>query len=606
MSARKIQLLPPEIIHRIAAGEVVDKPASILKELVENAVDAGARKLQITVVEGGLRSLQVEDDGWGMSREDLDACIQRHATSKISQLEDLEAISSLGFRGEALSAAASVSRLTIDTFREGDGAWVLQVVGGARQDVRPGTRKRGTRVLLEDLFFNVPARRKFLRKPGLEANDCVDALEALALSHPQVAFSWSIVDSRGELTAQRELRASDLGTRLEAIEGTLAERKDIQLDGLAPGVNHLDLSFFLPPASSQTQKSVRLSVNGRPITDKRLPYVLREAFAGLIEVGRFPVAQVSVVVDPTLIDVNIHPQKKEIRWSSGFNVGGLVYGIVRDALAARAKAPVAPEARAEQVELPTFAASQPSSAAGPAVETNLETTSGVSFASLVPAPAFVPSAPKAFNAATVQIVQERIKPAFRFADLRVIGEASAAWILCESAEGLIVIDQHAAHERINFEKQLARLNLLRSKPLFIPIRLKLPLSMDGSESTLTAALEKIGFEFADADTLPKGEVEIIAVPETDRRLDWDDLVEQTVAEITGAGVTDRIVANLRVRIAASLACHGSVRRGQRLGNDEIRALLQELDTIDWGGLCPHGRPVWFLMSTLQIESMFHR
>lgn len=613
---RKIRLLPPEIIHRIAAGEVVDKPSSILKELVENAVDAGSTRIQVTLIDGGLRSIQVDDNGSGMTREDLEACIQRHATSKISTLEELDAIPLLGFRGEALSAASSVSRLTIDTFREGDGGWVLRVTGGAREAVKPSARKLGTRVTLEDLFFNVPARRKFLRKPGLEAQDCLDTMESLALAHPHVEFSWAATDERGEVKAQKHYPVESSLERYKRSLGLEAELCEASVNDPAPGVKNLHVVFYKPPAASQAMKSIRLNVNGRPVTDKRLPYIVREAFAGLIEVGRFPYAHVAVEVDPALIDVNIHPQKKEIRWSSGFNMGSHVFGLVRSQLQASSPRSVTAAERAAAYPTPVQASWFPSShvnreaseaLAAPIIESHAVPN--------VASESLTFSAPISYGSGATSdsrtlarslVSPETTRPPFRFADLRVVGEALASWILCESPDGLVLIDQHAAHERVNFEKQLARMNLIRSKPLFLPIRFKLPLSMRGSESELKEALEPLGFECADLETVPAGEMEFVAVPESERKMNWEDLLERVISDIGEGMPTARVLEKLRVEIAASLACHGSVRRGQRLSIEEIQALMKDLDAVAWGGLCPHGRPVWFLLSNPQIETLFHR
>lgn len=666
---REIRLLPSEVIHRIAAGEVVDKPASILKEFIENSVDAGAKTIRVTLVDGGLRSIQVEDDGQGFSKADLEASVQRHATSKISSLEDLEHITNLGFRGEALSAAASVARLTIDTFREGDGAWLLRVTGGVREKIRPASRRRGTLVTLEDLFFNVPARRKFLRKPGLEAQDCVDALESLALCHPEVAFSWAVVDEGGEVRAQKNLPHHTLEERFAALMGSDAELASARAENPQPGIPLVEVVFYKPPASHNTMKSVRLSVNGRPILDKRLPYVLREAFTGLIEVGRFPCAFVKVQVDPAQVDVNIHPQKKEVRWATGTAPSSVAYRLVRQGLGLAGPqnhlsvngatfrggwgayaaggtnaAESGPRGTSAFEEFPNAGGTQATASAassGSAAElaqlhasgdfaaasaggrldapnprteasplslfrgTESISSAGTSFANTSSPPT---DARNFFSAAgfAAAASPELTRPPFRFSELKVIGESGASWVLCESPQGLILIDQHAAHERVNFEKQMKRLQAPRPKPLFIPIRFSLPLAARGSEKELRAGLETLGFECADPDTIPAGECEIIAVPESERSLNWDDLLDKVLTRLADGGPLEALLEDLRVKIAASLACHGSVRRGQRLSNDEIRALLEQLDEVSWGGLCPHGRPLWKLFTNDQIANLFHR
>lgn len=634
-TAPRVRLLPTEIIHRIAAGEVVDKPASILKEFVENSVDAGATSLRITVVDGGLKSIVVEDDGHGLTREDLENCAQRHATSKIQSIDDLEAIPHLGFRGEALAAAASVAKLTIETAHAESGGWTLRVVGGVREPVVPSARRKGTKVSLEDLFFNVPARRKFLRKPGLEANDVVDALEGLALAHPGVRMQWVLTDSKGEI---REQRSFEPGTRVERLETLYADRTwtgvvTRRIDAPAEGVRFIEVSMGLPPAQSAQAKSVRLDVNGRPIQDKRLPYVAREAFSGLIEIGRFPWAHIAVSVDPSIVDVNVHPQKKELRWSAGFQLSSHVFGLIRGLLAegrpAKANEVVAEALEfnltaaprgAENLFTPTSESS--TSADRRSFETSIESSgarvamsslatssfseSGATIVTPTMPPAIAETAYVPRSTAVRGSLQPGVTPKFRFSDLRVVGEVGAAWIVCEHRDGMLVIDQHAAHERVQFERELKKLSLLRTKPLFIPIPVKVPASLRDDIPAFRQALEAAGFELTDAEVSGANEVEIIAVPEADRALDWNDLVHDVVRRAESGLPIEGLIESLKVKVAASLACHGSVRRGQRLSNDEVRALLTALDEIEWGGLCPHGRPVWFLLRHDDIEARFHR
>jgi DNA mismatch repair protein MutL len=615
MLPRPVRLLPPEIIHRIAAGEVVDRPASALKEVLENSLDAGARRLRVTITDGGLRSIEVEDDGCGLSRADLEVCLQRHATSKISALEDLDAILSLGFRGEALSAISSVSQLSIETFREGEPhAWKLQVSGGLQQEIRPAQRRRGTLVKIEDLFFNVPARRKFLKKAGSEAQECVDTLEALALAHPEVAFEWYVVDAKGEVREQTALSPSpSLAQRFAELCPAKGELLHILSEPRAEGVAKVEIALIKPPASGRGQKAIRLSVNGRAVQDKRLPYALRDAFTGLIEVGHFPHAYIRLEVDPAVIDVNIHPQKKEIRWPSGFSLAGIVYSLVRPHFTVSSASPLPPVFQQDfrfngdqipEFTSPTLAATMdlPAPAQG-GMQMHPTYTGPSEISSFVPTVLSSSPAPQTFS---LPQASQSPRPPFRFASLRVVGEVGAAWIVCESDKGLVLIDQHAAHERINFERILKKTDLIRSKPLLLPLRLKLPHSLDDSEAELLSCLESLGFEFADRELSKPGEIEFIAVPEADRKVSWEDLLQDAFDEISKGEKGSELRAKLETRIAASLACHGSVRRGQRLAADQIIQLLKDMDSVEWGGLCPHGRPLWFELAHDSIEALFHR
>lgn len=607
MSLAPIRLLDPEVVSRIAAGEVVDRPASVLKELLDNSIDAGAKSIRVLVVEAGLKRLEVEDDGAGLTPEDLKVCTLRHATSKISGLDDLDAIGSLGFRGEALAAIASVSKLNIETYRDGSGSWTWQSLGSTQGELLPSSRTRGTRVRVEDLFFNVPARKKFLKSVSSEYSETRNILQAVAFSHPELSFEWHFINEKGELKEQARLPASSLVERLRALHELEGEILYIDSADPAPGVRRVQAAFYKAPVSSRFQKDIQLSVNGRPVTDKRLPYSLREAYNGLIEVGQYPVGVISMDVDPSEIDVNIHPQKKEIRWPKEFNLASMAYGLLRPhfELSRQAPAPqsepisffdnIAPAARSGNPSLTTTR-----SWADPAA-TNWAPPAANSWV-----PPTTTARPVSSKSSFSK--KEETLPPFRFAELRTVGEVGAAWIVCESPQGFILIDQHAAHERVNFERILRSKQLLRSKPLLIPHVQALPPHFADSKTEVAGVLAELGFEVSeeslsdtDSDTL-----ELIAVPEADRSIAWDDLLEDIFSDVQAGSQIAHWPEHLRVRLAASLSCHGSVRRGQRLTNDEIKALLASMDEVEWGGLCPHGRPVWLPLSHEWVEEQFHR
>ncbi len=610
MAWSPVRLLDPEIVSRIAAGEVVDRPASVLKELLDNALDAEARSLRVLVVDAGLKRLELEDDGVGMSPDDLKVCTLRHATSKIHSLDDLDAIASLGFRGEALAATASVAKLSIETYREGSGAWSWTTLGSTQGELAPSSRERGTRVRVEDLFFNVPARKKFLKSLSTEYSETRSILEAVALSHPEVSFEWHFITEKGELKEQVRLESGSLVERLRALKGIDSEILYLDRSDVAPGVHRVQAAFYRAPVSSRFQKDIHLSVNGRPVTDKRLPYALREAYSGLIEMGQYPVGSLLLEVDPSQIDVNIHPQKKEIRWPKDFNLASIAYSLVRPHFELRSSAQPPAESSREGSPAVSLFESEP------LLKNPSERLSGLfsnpqrEVAESRPEMPIAPSSlPKMPSGALWKVVSKtEPQPTFRFSELRVVGEAGAAWILCEAPHGLVVIDQHAAHERVNFERILKSKELLRSKPLLLPITQKLPPFLSESKQDLAALLADLGFEVSD-DCLSDREsdtLEFIAVPEADRRLPWDEILEDIVADILQGEDGSHWAEKLRTRLAASLSCHGSVRRGQRLTHDEIKALLVSMDAVEWGGLCPHGRPVWFPLTHAWIEEQFHR
>jgi len=602
-SQKRVRLLSPELIHRIAAGEVVDKPASVVKELIENSIDAGAANIRVTVVGGGLREILIEDDGHGFRKADLKVAVQRHATSKIASLEDLDSIFSLGFRGEALSAVASVSRLGIQTTHAADGSWELEVTAGQRSEVKPSAWQNGTRISVKDLFFNVPARLKFLKRPLSEGMDCLDVFESMALAHPGVSLEFFLIDESGEVRKNRNYRATELPDRFESVHREQGDSLHIvSIDHQDEGLKRIEIAAYKAPVLAQNQKKIRLSVNGRVISDKRLPFALREAYAGLIEIGSYPVVQVNLQVDPKMIDANIHPQKKEVRWPQSFSLASRVYSLLR---------PQFEIAQRPSVQLPV---AEPLSFE---FASSVETGAPIMEPALDPAPSPArphpplpgprPAVAASVTASANFTVARSPRPPFRFSELRVVGEALASWIVCESAGGLVLLDQHAAHERVNFERALTGRNLLRSKALLIPMEVPIPLEVTEEKRALRETLESFGFECLDENLdVKRDTMTLIAVPEADRGLAWGTLLEQIFTLTNEAHDPKQLRAELEVRIAASIACHGSVKRGQRLSTDSIRELLRDLDEVEWGGLCPHGRPLWFELTHQQLEDAFHR
>jgi DNA mismatch repair protein MutL len=612
MSAQsRIRLLPPEIIHRIAAGEVVDRPASVLKELVENALDAGASKVRVLVQDGGVARIEVEDDGKGMSRADLEVCLQRHATSKIDSLEDLDAITSLGFRGEALAAISSVSKIRIESLSaESREAWCLEKIDDSAAKIKPSAQKRGTKLVISELFYNTPARRKFLRSTGMEALACTETLKDLALSHPMIAWEWYILDAKGEIRESCAFKAQSLAERFAEILGQNAPLIEVDAQGPAPDIARVQILAARPPVSFKNQKQIYLFVNGRCLEDKRLAYSLREAYAGLLEIGSFPAACVWVEADPRILDVNIHPQKREIRWPQSFSLAGLVFRLLRPKLEISPKAPspfspppppfVQESPRAPYPAEGFFTAEhRPESGQRLSEQLSMAEPSPVSRAEARVPPTQSLMARSHTAAPAVQATPE-------FSSMRVVGEVGAAWLVLESPEGLVLVDQHAAHERVEFEKLLKKKELLRSKALLVSAKVELPYYLEDRRTLITEILEDFAFEVAPTNSRKSSALELMAVPEADRKISWGELLKDIFNALKNEREIEGLRAALNVRLASSLACHGSVRRGQRLRNEQIKALLKELDAVDWKGLCPHGRPVWQLLSHTKIEESFHR
>jgi DNA mismatch repair protein MutL len=387
----------------------------------------------------------------------------------------------------------------------------------------------------------------------------------------------------GEVKKSADWPRAELALRFQQVYGHEGDILYLDHAPSAPEITRAEIAVYRPPVASAYQKTIRLSVNGRPVSDKRLPYALREAMAGLIEIGRYPILQANLTVDVHAVDVNIHPQKKEIRWPANFSLASFLYSILRPQFEVRPESkPALPVENLQQrfFDVPT-----------PSTE-NLVPGNSTSPTETIPLP---PTAPRAALGSPTES-----RPDFSFSELRVIGEASASWIVCESPRGLIIVDQHAAHERINFERILTSRELIRAKPLLIPFAIPADLKWEGIESEFRRILEEFSFEFSDDGH------QIIAIPEADRKIDWAEFLKEVLEDLRSDVGRVKRVEYLKMQLAASLSCHGSVRRGQRLSLEAAQALLKSMDEVQWGGLCPHGRPVWFEITNTAIEESFHR
>jgi DNA mismatch repair protein MutL len=600
-----VRILPEGLVNKIAAGEVVERPASVVKELVENALDAGATVLGVHLRAGGRNLIRVVDDGAGMDRTDAVMALERHATSKILAEEDLFRVRSLGFRGEAIPSVASVSRFTLLTRRPGDEEGTrVTVEGGRLTDVAPAGCAVGTEVSVANLFFNVPARRKFLRSVETELGHCIEAVTREALIRP--ALDLEVTHDDRELlrcapTDRPSRRAADLlGPHGEALVPVHFQRGNLEVEGLMSPVGVHRAS---PSGCSY------LYVNGRFVKDAVVRRAVSQAYAGIVPRDRWPVVVLDIRVPVQDVDVNVHPAKTEVRFQHAFELQAAVaeglrnalqeHGIRRPVVAeARYRPPeVAPAQVAMDLPRPTFT----SSALGRAVEPPQTRPPPAAPAPTPPAPA--PPTPPAPAPPAPVARPNALLPVARFRDLRVIGQLATTYVLCEGGGELVVVDQHAAHERITLWKLLRHRDaaLGPTQRRLAPVLVRLP---PARAQVLAAHAEQLAAGGLELAAMGGGTVAVHALPPALDGADLDALLAD-VADDLAEGGTGNVAGALSDHVLATMACHTSVRAGQRLDGGEMAALLQQLDEVDFS-VCAHGRPVAIRVTSGELERRFHR
>jgi DNA mismatch repair protein MutL len=585
----RIQRLENAIVDQIAAGEVVERPASVVKELVENAVDADARRLRIEVRGGGRELIAVTDDGFGLSAAEARLALERHATSKLRGIEDLAGIASFGFRGEALPAIASVSRFRLRSRARGEAEGVeIDIDAGRLIAERACAASEGTRIEVADLFANVPARRKFLKAASTEWGHVSDWLGRAALALPRVhfdvarddhaAFSWPAVNDP-----------------IERIAAVLGEEDAAALVGAEQAAGGLALRAFVsrPEAHRATGNGIYLFVNGRPVRDRLLRHALLQVYRDVLPRGRFPSAVLFLQVAAGGVDVNVHPAKWEVRFADPQSVYRLIERTLQEALARRSWLGGAAAAVSGGPARPAFAA-DPS--AGVIRERDSERSiSDWAFAGRDA----LPLAERGLSA------QGTTAPRFR--DLRVIGQLLGTYVLLEGRDGLLLVDQHAAHERVLYERLRAAwlAGKLPRQALLVPATFELSPSAVAACDRNASWLEQLGFEVA---AFGDRSVVLRAVPEIFAGRDPQPLLRELADQLASEGGEGRARRPLDAadRIFASVACHAARRAGDVLPLEELRALVGELDAIPWAPTCPHGRPVATPLAKSEIERRFGR
>ncbi len=593
----RINTLPDHLINQIAAGEVVERPASVVKELVENSLDAGAGEITVEVEAGGIRLIRVSDDGCGIDRDELAGALSRHATSKIKNLDDLENIDSLGFRGEALPSIASVSRLSLVSRLQGaEHAWKLQ----AREnpDPLPDALPQGTRVEVLELFYNVPARKKFLRAEKTEYRHIETLFKSMALSHPAVAFKLI----HNQKTVYRLPSVRNPGDQLRRLASMCGKdfaeslvEVDIEIDDLRL------LGWVALPTFNRSQADMQyFFVNSRLVRDKLVSHAVRQAYQDVLFHGRHPAYVLSLDMDARQLDVNVHPQKHEVRFRNSRAVHDFLFRSLHQALGE-----VQPE---KQIESPGFALTK-----------NL-----VSEASRQPGLSFQPGAgfrhaPAGDRSGTVRerlqaygaLLTQGTTPEAKDGDTGgspplglAIAQLKGIYILAENEGGLIVVDMHAAHERIVYErmKQNAAEEDVIAQPLLVPIAFNVSRAEGDLVEENTDFFNHLGFS---VERLGPEQLRVRAVPALLKNADSEQLLRDVLADLAEHGCSQR-VQDVQNDILATMACHASVRANRQLSLDEMNALLRDIENTERGGQCNHGRPTWKQLSLDQLDKLFLR
>jgi DNA mismatch repair protein MutL len=612
----RIRLLSATTADRIAAGEVVERPAAAVKELVENALDAGATRIAVSLEGGGITRILVIDDGHGMGPADLALCVERHATSKLPEEAALFRIATLGFRGEALPSIGAVARLTITSRPAGGEAWSIAVEGGVKAAPRPASGAPGTRIELRDLFFATPARRKFLKSPATEAGHALEAVRRLALAWPEVGFQMEV---EGRIALN--LAPADRAGRIAALLGPDFAGAQVPVSGEWPDLR-LEGFAALPTLTRATAAEQHLVVNRRPVRDPLLRAALRVAYRDLIAPMRHPVAALFIELPPELVDVNVHPMKTELRFRDAAQVRGALISALRRGLAvgagegAAAAEPAATPAsglrdwRVPGWRPPAHGFAPGQRFANPGFHDGRAGGFAEALAPFDAAPGPVPRQPGlplpyASDAAAGPGPPPPEAEAAAGPLGRPLAQLMETYILAEAPDGgLILVDQHAAHERLTHEAFKAQLvdGGVRSQPLLLPAVVELPALQAARLLEQAGTLARLGLEIED---FGGGALLVRALPALLGNPDPAPLLRDLAAELAEWEETTALERRLDAAVAR-LACHGSIRAGRRLGPAEMAALLRQMEATPRASTCSHGRPTWLRFGKGEFEKLFGR
>ncbi|MBI5436067.1 MAG: DNA mismatch repair endonuclease MutL [Nitrosomonadales bacterium] len=613
-----IRLLPDLLINQIAAGEVIERPASALKELMENSLDAGATEIAVQLEGGGIKLLRVRDNGGGIAHGELPFALMRHATSKISSLDDLQRVASMGFRGEALASMAAVAQVTLTSrITESTHAWQIQAVDGTQSDAAPAAHAHGTSVELRELYFNTPARRKFLKSEATEFAYCEEAFKRIALSRPDAALS---LQHNNRMVWQ--LPAHSLQQRITALLGDEFAQGAVSVDRQAANLRLYGM-VSLPAYSRATRDAQFFFVNGRFVRDKVLAHALRQAYQDILHHQRHPAFVLFLELPPEQVDVNVHPAKSEVRFRDSQAIHQFIFHTLQQALGA-------PMAGAETKETPEPDSSfrplvraqdklRPESSAFNQLDSGLRRNDNTLTSQQHTMPLHTAAQPLAFydalfgNRGGAQLSVAGCQanesdeppsdtgiPPLGFA----LAQLAGIYILAQNQYGMVIVDMHAAHERIVYEKLKAALDEQRipAQPLLIPVSFAAAALDVATAEEEQATLAQLGFDLA---PLSPTTLAVRAMPALLKQAHAEAAARDVLHELREYGAS-RALTERRNELLATLACHAAVRANQQLTLAEMNGILREMERTERSGQCNHGRPTWFQISLAELDAMFMR
>ncbi len=601
-----IQILPDLLINQIAAGEVIERPAAALKELMENCLDAGASDIAVQLEGGGIKLMRVRDNGSGIAKDQLKLALMRHATSKIASLDDLQRVASMGFRGEALASIAAVAQLTL-TSRTGSEAygWKIDAIDGQIGETTPANHPQGTTVEIRELYFNTPARRKFLKTEATEFAWCEEAFKRIALSRPDVTFSlqhngktiWQLPPSSRTLAGEGPWEREAALKRVAEILGDEFGHAAVIVSRNASSLSLQGLAA-LPAYSRASRDAQYFFVNGRFVRDKVASHALRQAYQDILHHQRHPAFVLFLELPPELVDVNVHPTKSEVRFRESQGVHQFIFHTLQQALAV----PVGGQKiqMPEPGHMPSYAPTQRSMRLGAAEREAAYRLWEVQTAIRDQVQGIEHSETELTDQVTQTVRHSTEIPMLGFA----LAQLSGIYILAQNSLGLIVVDMHAAHERIVYEKLKASLDAERitMQPLLIPVSFNADSLDVATAESEQETLETLGFDIA---LLSPTTLAVRAMPALLKQAEAEAAAREVLEELREFGAS-RALTERRDELLASLACHSAVRANRILSITEMNALLREVEQTERSGQCNHGRPTWFQVTLSELDKMFMR